>query len=53
MTDSEIGPDDALDGDYGRLLERATGIYVKRVTSPTGTDGQGPKLDGIIRRRAA
>ena len=36
MTDSEIGPDDTLDGDYGRLLERATEIYVKRVTSPRG-----------------
>jgi hypothetical protein len=36
VTHTEIGVDDTLDGDYGRLLERATEIYVKRVASPTG-----------------
>ena len=33
---TEIGPDDTLDGDYGRLLAGATAIYAKRVASPTG-----------------
>lgn len=34
-----IGPEDTFDGDYGRLLERATGPladFGKRVASPTG-----------------
>lgn len=38
VTHTEITPDDTLDGDYGRLLEEATAIYAKRVTSPTGFD---------------
>jgi hypothetical protein len=36
VTNTEIGPDDTLDGDYGRLLERAIESYVKRDSSPTG-----------------
>ena len=32
VTNTEIGPDDTLDGDYGRLLERAIDAYVKRHT---------------------
>jgi len=36
VINTEIGPDDTLDGDYGRLLEQATAIYVKWDSSPTG-----------------
>ena len=38
-------------GTMSQLLSGLVGPQA--VASPTGTDGQGPKLDGIIRRRAA